>query len=115
VRGISVCDRWKDSFVNFISDLGNRPKGMTLGRIDNDGNYTPDNCLWQTHKDQARNRRSNRIIIYNGKSLTLQEWSEKTLIPRDTLSKRIESGWSIKDSLTKPLRGSVIRHFGLSI
>lgn len=102
-RGISYCKRW-DKFAHFLADMGVRPDGMTLGRVENDGNYMPSNCEWQTPKKQARNRRTTRYLSHAGKSLSLIEWSEIVGVSDDTITKRLDSGWSISKTLTTPLR-----------
>jgi hypothetical protein len=105
-RGISVCDRWRDSFENFLADMGERPsKEHSIDRKDNDGNYEPDNCRWATKKEQGRNRRSNRILTFNNKTQTLIEWSEELGISSAVIRQRIKaSGWSIEEALTTPAR-----------
>lgn len=65
-RGITICDRWAKSFTNFINDMGQRPMGATIDRIDNNKGYSPDNCRWATMKEQCTNRSSNRNVTING-------------------------------------------------
>jgi hypothetical protein len=74
-RGITICDRWLNSFKNFLEDMGEKPKGLTLERIDNNGNYEPDNCKWATWIEQRNNTRSNRWISYNGETRTVAQWA----------------------------------------
>ena len=97
-RGISVCTRWKN-FINFLQDMGERPNGMTIDRIDNDGNYEPRNCRWATHKQQSNNSRHNRIVILNGCKQTLQQWIEELKIPRSTVYSRINRGMSYEKAI----------------
>lgn len=103
-RGISVCERWRESFENFIADMGRKPTTRhSLDRINNDGNYEPSNCRWATPKEQARNRRSSKIISVDGVSMTLVEWSERTGINPMTIAKRLSRGASPKEAVD--LRG----------
>ena len=106
-RGVKVCERWHD-FENFYNDMGKRPNGMTLDRIDNNGNYEPSNCRWATAKVQGNNRRSNTLITYNGETRTLQQWADKVGIKANTIHNRIANlGWEIGEALSrKPSRVS---------
>lgn len=101
-RGIKVCKRWRQ-YENFLADMGKRPPDTSLDRIDNDGDYEPNNCRWATRNVQRRNMASNNRITFNGETLTLAEWAERTGIPRERLRHRfVRAGWSAEDTLTKP-------------
>ena len=77
-RGIAVCDRWKNSFQNFFLDMGSRPTAKhSLDRIDNDGNYSVENCRWATKAEQQNNQRSNRLITIDDVTLTIAQWTKK--------------------------------------
>ncbi len=101
--GVTVCDRWM-SFENFVADMGDRPKGATLDRIDYRGNYEPSNCRWADSKTQANNKTNNRTITANGKSLNLCEMARASGIEPRTLWKRLNSGWSEQRAVTQPVR-----------
>lgn len=98
-RGIRVSERWLDNFLNFLEDMKECPKGFSLGRIDNDEGYRKENCEWQTAKQQANNRSTNRIIIFNGRSQTLHQWADELGINQSSLRERLEK-WSLEKSLT---------------
>jgi len=104
-RGISVCDRWK-SFENFFADVGKRPTpSHTLDRIDNDGNYCPENCRWATWSQQMRNRRNTRMLTLHGETKCMTEWSQIKKIHIGTLWNRISKlGWTDEKALTTPVR-----------
>lgn len=103
-RGIRVCERWTE-FENFYADLGKRPSAKhEIDRIDNNGNYEPTNCRWVTKKQNARNRYTNRTVEFNGLTLCLSEWGERTGIRASTIQERLSAGWSIADTLTRPIK-----------
>lgn len=95
-RGIKMCPEWRKDFVAFMQwALANGYKdNLTIDRIDNDGNYEPENCRFATWKQQHRNRRNNRSIKIGNKVRLLCEWVELSGIKRTTLMRRIELGWS---------------------
>lgn len=103
-RGISVCKEWVDSFFVFSKDVGKRPSPKhTLDRINNDDGYHKGNVRWATRKQQARNRRSNLMITYNGDTKCLAEWAELYRIKLGTLHNRLRyAKWSVERALTTP-------------
>lgn len=101
-RGITVCERWM-RFEGFLADMGDRPDGTTIDRIDNDGNYEKSNCRWATRKQQQRNRHNNRMVTFNGDTRCVSEWAEIVGINVSTLWCRLtRSRWSVEKALTTP-------------
>lgn len=101
-RGIKMCQRWRDSFAAFLTDVGPRPgSDYSIDRVDNDGHYEPGNVRWATIHQQQRNRSSCRMISCFGKELTLVEWSEKTGLGQATISGRLARGMSTEEALTR--------------
>lgn len=105
-RGIKVCKKWRNSFVKFYEDMGPMPTNKhEIDRIDNDGNYEPRNCRWATPKENCRNKSNNHTLTFRGKTMTIQEWSEKIGINNSTLLKRVtEYKWSTEKALTTPVK-----------
>lgn len=101
-RGITICDEWRDSFESFYkwSCENGYEENLTIERVNVNGNYEPSNCKWATKKEQANNRRSNRIIEYQGKKLTVSQWADELGIPYARLEKRFEKGYSIEKALS---------------
>lgn len=91
-RGITICSRWLQSFQNFFDDMGKRPKGMTLERKENNGNYEPGNCIWADRFQQANNTRRNRFIEFNGERHTVSQWARIKGVPRFKIRDLLDSG-----------------------
>lgn len=98
-KGIKVCERW-NSFENFLADMGERPKGLTLDRINNNGNYEPGNCRWATQEQQINNTDAVIIITAFGKTAPLSEWAKTAKIKRATIQWRVTHGWNHEEALT---------------
>lgn len=116
-RGISVCERWANSFEAFYEDLGPRPSSEhSIERIDNDGNYEPGNVIWALREQQENNKSTNVFLTHDGETLTLAQWSRKLGIEKKTLSHRLKAGWSVDLALTTPVEGRQwLRHPGKKI
>lgn len=98
-RGITVCDEWHE-FSQFLADMGVRPKGFQLDRIDNEKGYSKGNCRWVTAKANLNNTRANHLISFNGETLTIHQWSEKLGIPATTITYRAKHGWPVEKVLS---------------
>lgn len=102
-RGITVCDRWRESFEAFFADMGPRPSAKhSLDRINNDGPYSPENCRWATQRQQVLNQRNARLLTFNGETLPLSLWAERANLSRVLLSQRLCNGWDMARALSTP-------------
>jgi hypothetical protein len=104
-RGIIMCDRWLNSFENFLTDMGKRPTNKhSIDRIDNNGNYEPSNCRWALRIQQANNTRANVMIEYGGETDTMCNWARRVGIDREILRNRIQRlGWSVEKTFNTPV------------
>lgn len=102
-RGIGVCDEWRISFESFFAHVGPRPSVRhSIDRVDNSRGYEPGNVRWATPSEQARNRRSTRLIEHRGLTLTLSEWADRVGLSATALGRRLDKGWSVEEALSAP-------------
>lgn len=99
-RGITVCERWL-AFENFLADMGVRPDGNELDRTDNSKGYSPENCRWVDRKTNNRNKRTNVMLSFSGRTQCLKDWATELGIHPTTLKKRMANGWPLETALTK--------------
>lgn len=102
---VGYCERW-ESFENFLEDMGERPKGKTIDRIDGSLGYSPSNCRWADKFVQAENRKSTHYFTHNGQTLMLKDWAKFTGVKRSTLAQRI---YVYNWPLSKAFREGVVR------
>lgn len=105
-RGITVCDAWRVSFEQFARDMGPRPAGHSIERINNNGPYAPDNCRWATRTEQANNRRTSRWVTANGQTMTIADWSRSTGLAWHTIHNRLQRGWDDSKAVNTPLKSA---------
>lgn len=105
-RGITVCDEWRDNFKAFYdwAMANGYTDELTIDRIDNDGNYCPENCRWVTLQIQNRNRRTTRIITFNGKTQCMLDWANELGVKVNTMIARFHRGWSVERALTESVK-----------
>lgn len=102
-RGIKVCDSWRDCFENFLEDMGARPSGKTLDRLDGDGDYEPSNCRWATPDEQANNKSNTRRLCFGGRTQSTAQWDRELKLGKGATQARIDRyGWSVERALTTP-------------
>lgn len=107
-RGIKVCDAWNNSFEEFYkwSMENGYKEGLSIDRIDVNGDYYPENCRWATWIEQANNTRKNKFLTFNGETYTMAEWARITGIPEGVIQLRLSRlGWSVERALTEKVRG----------
>jgi crotonobetainyl-CoA:carnitine CoA-transferase CaiB-like acyl-CoA transferase len=111
-RNIRVCPRW-DSFVNFLADMGRRPSpDHSIERRDNNGDYSPENCVWATDAEQRRNKRTSVVLTRprDGKTMNLADWARELGITKETIKRRLKNGWSLNDALDPTTKNPHLRY-----
>jgi hypothetical protein len=114
-RGIRVCAAWQ-TLAGFIKDMGPRPAGATIDRIDNNGHYEPANCRWATRFEQAQNRRDTQLLTRDGRTQSVHSWcvelGRQHRIRPSTLQSRVASGMTFEEAIAKPLERKYSRRYG---
>lgn len=103
-KGIKLCERWKESFDNFLADMGECPPGLTIERIDSNGNYEPGNCKWASYFAQSRNKSTNVIITFGGHTGCLKDVCAVLGKDYETVKSRLRRNWPMEDAFAKPRR-----------
>lgn len=102
-RGITICKQWVNSFEIFLDDMGEAPEGMSIERINNNGNYEPGNCKWATDATQMRNTRRNVFLTVNGVTACLTDLCVHFNLPLSTIKTRLKRGWPIEKAFNRPI------------
>lgn len=103
-RGITICDRWRNSFVAFLEDMGRSPsRKHSIDRIDNNGHYEPGNCRWATRREQGLNKRANRLLAWRGETKPMAEWARLMGLTTQLVWMRLSMGWSVAEALGTPV------------
>lgn len=110
-KGVKVCDEWKNDFQQFCADMGTRPDGYLLDRIDYNGNYEPNNCRWVSVAKSSRNKSNNNYIELNGVAKTIGDWSRLLGGHKSLVRSRLKQGWSIEKAITTPANSKLHRRY----
>jgi hypothetical protein len=102
-RGIRVCERWLESFNNFLVDMGECPPGKSIERKDVNGHYEPGNCCWASQREQVNNLRRTHRIDWNGVTKTISQWAEALGQSRNLINGRLKKKWPVERALTEPV------------
>jgi hypothetical protein len=104
-RGIQVCGEWMHNFPAFRDWALSHgyEEGLTIDRVDLDGNYCPDNCRWIPAAEQMKNTSASRYLSFNGETLILADWARRVGLTAETISRRIKRGWSVERALTEKI------------
>lgn len=115
-RGVTVCERWRESFASFLEDIGSRPDGHTIERIDVNVGYCKENCRWATRFDQARNKTNSRLLAHGGITKCLSDWAMEKTSPVTRIKDRIDKlGWTVDEAIsTDRVDGRILTVNGIS-